>query len=264
MQALAMPISPIDIVNTAIDNPEAALQQIAVNSAAQAISEAINPTPEQQAEKERAQQEQGRKDAQVREQQQKNDDQQRDDQMRLEQARRDALRLEEGLQSPTAVSAGTSPAEVLKKLNEASHDDGVGFDAASVELAGEREKVVERITNMRLAASGSMEVALPGLDGFSPEIPFTIFERAGVIRLSLQDEQTLPDSIKQDPNTEFESFDRGPKVLDLPNGEKRVKVRLEYSDGTVANTELKFSPTTEDAPAEVIGTIAAKPTKIAA
>jgi hypothetical protein len=110
---------------------------------------------------------------------------------------------------------------------------------------------------------GALDMNLIGLPGYAPEVPSYVLQRAGVIRLSLQDE-SIPDTVSN-PANEEQSFMRGGKITTLSNGDKSVRVRLDFADGSVTNTEMVFRKAEADATTaeqpEVAGRIGQKSDK---
>lgn len=243
--------SPAEVVNTAVENPQRAMGQMVVNAAVDAVEQAINPSPEQKAQEERAREEQGRKDAEKREKdQQTHEEQQR---LLLEAQRQQQIILE-SRNDPAALTT-TNKAAVLGRVGPERLDDGIAFDSAAVELEAQRQRVVQEILRDDGRQDGAVAVSIPGLDGLAPEIPLKILSGAGVIRLSLQEAELAPE-LANDPRVDKGQFIREDVVAERDGG-KRIRVRLDFADGTHVNTELDFKPaeSQESEGPEVVGRI---------
>jgi hypothetical protein len=244
MQQFGPIFSPANVATTAIDNPEAALGKQVVNSAVSAIQEAINPTPEQQAERERAQ----KQEAEAREKREKAEDQQAlQQQQDLQRMRLDAQLIDEAVEPDTRPEF-ISKAEVIGRLDQNVDDGVVGIDAQGVEMAAERQRVLQRLD------TAGIEMNVPGLDGHVPEVAFGVFANAGVIRLE-QVGQERQQNDRFDLNT-ADTTERDRNIRTLEDGSKLMYARLTFKDGSQVTIDLVFRP--EEA-LDDRGTYAGKP-----
>jgi hypothetical protein len=217
------------IPDAAEGNTGAAIAKIVVNTAAQAIQEAISPTPDQVARKEAAQRE-----AQVQ-----RDKEARENRENADRARLEAMKLEQAV-SVDEGAATTSKAEVLSKLGRVDRDDGIGFDAQTLELSAQRERTLAALAELDRGREAKTVIGIPGLDGMVPEVTLPALGGARVMRLDHQ-ESTPSDA------------DRGPSVRELEAGVKSVRVKATFADGTSANFEMKFRPAEERERSDVAG-----------
>ncbi len=228
--------SPATIVNNAVDNPERAVGQITANAVAQAVEAAINPSPEQRAEEERARQEQARENQKREEDRRTQEEQSR----LLLDAQRQQQLLKAAELDPTGLIVANR-ASVLGKIGPGELDDGIAFDAEAVELEAQRQRVIQEMLKDPERKDTSLAVNIPGTEGLVPELPLAVLSGAGVIRLSLQEAPANTG----DPAVDPQKFVRDDVVEERDDG-KRIRVRLDFADGTHVNTELDFKPADDD------------------
>lgn len=222
--------SPIDVVNTAVQSPESAIQKMVVNSTVEAVQKALEPPTQE--EKEKAQQQEAKKQQE-----------ERDKQQQADEARRQADRLRLVLAGDETLTPAIGKAEALKAADHIEVNTGAGIDDVEVALAGKRQEVLSEIEKMKTGGDGKLNVNIDGLAGFAPEVPSYVLERAGVIKLSLD---TRSPGLVTNPDNEEQSFMRGGAITPLSSDEMSVRVRLDFADGTVANTEMRFRKAAED------------------
>lgn len=238
--------TPGQIIDAAVDNPQQAVAEIAINAAVDAVDQAINPSPEQRAAEERAREEQGRKEAEARAQKEQAERKAADEQQQLAIAQREAQRIQDAVRNENEPMPMQSRADVLARIGPAGVADGIGFDHRSVQITAEENAIIQRILAQENRPDTQLSMEIGGLDGWAPEIPPSILERTGVIRLSRQSDEDLSPELIRDTRDK-----------DLEDGSKRIPVVLEYSDGAKVRLQMDFRP--EAAEEGDDATVVAKP-----
>ncbi|MBN8549571.1 MAG: hypothetical protein J0M12_09670 [Deltaproteobacteria bacterium] len=250
----------------ATNEPQRALADLAVQTAAQAAADAFQKAlePPSREEKEAAQKEESRRAQEDRDRQQQQQQQAEALRVQAEQLRVTTSTAEGKLET------GKSKADAFNVISQmASFNTGAGFDSAELEMGAEAAKAIERMEKaeqMGQSKDGTLDMSALGLTGYTPEISSFTLQRAGVIRLSLQDD-SIPTSVA-DPMDEDRLYTRGGKITPLSNGDMSVRVRLDYADGSVTNTEMVFRKVEDssnlESASEIAGRISPQEKRLAA